>query len=132
MRIESLTNAATKAAYFTTDVAGALGGMTVGVVVGGVKGGVNGAVDGVRQGIDKGSESTLTSAATMAVIGATGVIGWPIVAAVGGPALAVRMLRPRPGSEQPQESAVDKTPETEHSATPRKRAPGKKAAAAAG
>lgn len=117
MRIESVTNAVTKAAYFTTDVAGALGGMTAGVVIGGVRGGVNGAVEGVREGIEKGSESTVTSAVTMAAIGATGVIGWPIVAAVGGPALAVRMLRPRPGSEQPQDPAVDEAPETKKAVT---------------
>lgn len=125
MRFESVTNAVTKAAYFTTDVAGALGGMTAGVVVGGVKGGLDGAKNGVRTGMEKGTESPVTSAATMAVLGVSGVVGWPIVAAVGGPALAVRMLRPRPGSD---EADTEKPTVLDISKAPRKRAPKKTAA----
>lgn len=82
------TRVVRKAADTTTAAAGAIGG----AAVNGVIGAAQGAVSGVRQGVDKGSRSTPAALLTLGVIGATGLIEWPIVVAVGGTALLVKQF----------------------------------------
>ncbi|MEU5841369.1 hypothetical protein [Rhodococcus sp. NPDC047139] len=78
----------TDTAHAATSVAGAVGG----AALGGLAGSVRGAVDGAREGLSKGSGSTPAAAATLAALGITGLVEWPVLAAVGGSALAVTLL----------------------------------------
>lgn len=76
--------------------AGAVGGATVSGVVGGVQG----AVGGVRSGLSSGSRSTAAAALTLGVVGAAGLVEWPLLLSVGGTALAVQYLTRRSGVER--------------------------------
>ncbi|QPG46313.1 MULTISPECIES: hypothetical protein [unclassified Rhodococcus (in: high G+C Gram-positive bacteria)] len=92
----------TRTAYATTSAAGAVGGAAVGGLVGSVRG----ALDGARSGVSSGSGSTPAAALTLAALGLTGLVEWPVVVAVGGGALAVRLLAPRPGPVRPGATAA--------------------------
>ncbi|WP_063920906.1 hypothetical protein [Nocardia mikamii] len=85
----------------TTSAAGAVGG----AAVNGVLGGMQGVVSGVRSGLSSGSHSTPAAALTLAAIGATGVVDWPVLLGVGGTALVIRKLIAHP-DRQP-ESTTD-------------------------
>ncbi|NGP08364.1 hypothetical protein G6038_23385, partial [Rhodococcus sp. 14C212] len=87
----------TRTAYATTSAAGAVGGAAVGGLVGSVRG----ALDGARSGVSSGSDSAPAAALTLAALGLTGLVEWPVVVALGGGALAVRLLNPRPGPVRP-------------------------------
>ena len=78
----------TRTADATTAAAGAVGG----AAVGGVIGGVLGTVSGIRNGLSSGSHSTPAAALTLGVIGATGLVDWPLLLGIGGTALAVHHL----------------------------------------
>ena len=90
------------AATVATGAAGAFAGVAVGAALGGAVGIVRG---GVR-GAGAGAGSAPAAALTMAVVGATGIVDWPVVLVVGGAALALRRLRgsaagPEPRSRRP-------------------------------
>ncbi|MFC9763261.1 hypothetical protein [Rhodococcus jostii] len=85
-----------------TATLGAVGGAAVGGLVGSVKGAAVGAQEGAR----RGSHSTPAAVLTMGAVAVTGVVQWPIVAAVGGTALVLDQLklgtkpdRPRAGEQ---------------------------------
>ena len=82
----------------TTAAAGAISGAAVGAVVGGVRG----TATGVRDGVSSGSRSTPAAAMTLAVIGAVGLMEWPVLVGVGGTALLVHHLSQR---SQPHEAS---------------------------
>lgn len=114
-----------RAAEATVAGAGALSG----AVVNGVVGGVRGAASGVVDGLGKGSHSVPAAALTMAAVGATGLVDWPVVLLVGGTALAVRQLHghadeaqpdagPRSGTESASRPTARRRPRT--AATTRK------------
>jgi hypothetical protein len=86
--VDATLRGATKVVNATTAAAGAVSGAAVSGVVGGVRG----TVDGVLSGVSSGSRSTPAAALTLAVVGATGLVEWPIVLVVGGAALVVRQL----------------------------------------
>jgi hypothetical protein len=86
--VDATLHGATKVVNATTAAAGAVSGAAVSGVVGGVRG----TVDGVLSGVSSGSRSTPAAALTLAVVGAAGLVEWPIVLAVGGAALVVRQL----------------------------------------
>ncbi|WAM15472.1 MULTISPECIES: hypothetical protein [Rhodococcus] len=67
---------------------GAVGGAAVGGLVGSLKGAAVGAQEGAR----RGSHSTPAAVLTLGVVALTGVVRWPIVAAVGGTALVLEQL----------------------------------------
>ncbi|MGV0633735.1 hypothetical protein ABQE69_04630 [Mycolicibacillus trivialis] len=92
------------AAGATTAAAGAVGG----AVVSGAAGGVTGTVNGVRRGVRSGSHSTPAAALTLGALGASGLVAWPVVAAVGGGALVVQQLNRR--SPQPATEPADEAP----------------------
>jgi hypothetical protein len=79
-------------------VAGALGG----AAVNGVIGGLQGTAAGVKKGAEGGVHSTPAAALTLAVIGALGLIEWPVLVAVGGTALGVRELTRQSPAAKPQ------------------------------
>jgi hypothetical protein len=87
----------------TTEAAGAVGG----AAVNGVVGGVQGAATGVQRGLKNGSHSTPAAALTLGVIGAAGLIEWPVLLAVGAGALVLRRVKPHPdGSATPAKASL--------------------------
>jgi hypothetical protein len=90
----------------TTAAAGAVGG----AAVNGVIGGVQGTLSGIRNGLSSGSHSTPAAALTLGVIGAAGLVDWPLLLGIGGTALAVHHLSRRsdgqPSRGQPAVTAV--------------------------
>src|ERR1700732_2391068 len=83
----------TRTADATTAAAGAVGG----AAVNGVIGGVQGPVSGIRNGLSSGSHSTPAAALTLGVIGAAGLVDWPLLLGIGGTALAGHAPRRRVG-----------------------------------
>jgi hypothetical protein len=95
----------------SVDVTVAAAGALSGAAINGVVGGVQGAVTGARRGLDSGRHSTPAAALTLAAIGATGLVEWPVVLLVGGTALAVRQLDQRARQDSgPRLSAVPDAP----------------------
>lgn len=98
------------AASATTMAAGAVSG----AVVNGAAGGATGTVNGVRRGVRSGSHSTPAAALTLGALGASGLVAWPVVAAVGGGVLVVQQLNRRsspqlatePAGEAPKSASV--------------------------
>src|SRR3954453_4621743 len=78
----------TRTANATTSVAGAVGG----AAINGAVGGLQGAVSGIRSGVANGSHSTPAAALNLGVVGAAGLVEWPLLLAVGGTALVVHQL----------------------------------------
>ncbi|MFZ2174810.1 MAG: hypothetical protein WAW17_12410 [Rhodococcus sp. (in: high G+C Gram-positive bacteria)] len=97
--LDKTTRLVTDTAYTATSATGAVGGALVGGIVGSLRGAAEGAVDGVRSGARSGTDSTPAAALTIAALGLTGLVAWPVLVAVGGGALAVRLLTPRPEAE---------------------------------
>ena len=77
----------------TTSAAGAAAGAVAGAVAGGAVGAVGGGLQGIKGGLGLGSRSVPAAALTLAAVGATGLIDWPVLLAVGGTALVLRQLR---------------------------------------
>src|ERR1700722_9956904 len=86
--VRSVSRTVGRAATATTTAAGAVGG----AAVNGVAGALTGAAAGVQRGIGTGSHSTPAAVLTLGALGATGLVEWPIVLAVGGGALLLRQL----------------------------------------
>jgi hypothetical protein len=117
----STARAVARSAEAALATAGAVGG----AAVNGVLGGLRGTVDGVRNGVDSGSHSTPAAVLTLAAIGATGVVEWPVLLGVGGTALVLRRLRePAQPASTPRPAAVldDNPPPATASAPVRKTA----------
>jgi hypothetical protein len=114
----------TRTADATTAAAGAVGS----AAITGAIGGVQGTVSGIRTGVASGSDSTAAAALTLGVIGAAGLVEWPVVLAVGGTALAVHQLTKRP-ERQPVLASTTPTPSASsgggrpRKSTPRKSTP---------
>lgn len=89
--VSGAARVATGAGEAATAALGAIGGAAVGGLVGSMKGAATGASEGAR----RGSHSTPAAVLTMGAVAATGVVQWPIVAAVGGTALVFDQLKPR-------------------------------------
>ena len=89
--VSGAARVATGAGEAATATLGAIGGAAVGGLVGSMKGAATGASEGAR----RGSQSTPAAVLTMGAVAATGVVQWPIVAAVGGTALVLEQLKPR-------------------------------------
>jgi hypothetical protein len=93
----------TRSAEATAAVAGAVGG----AAVGGIIGGTQGTMAGIKNGVSSGSHSTPAAALTLAAIGATGLVEWPVLLGIGGTALVVRQLNQRSdGQTKPTLTAV--------------------------
>lgn len=86
----------------TADTATAVVGAVGGAAVTGVIDAVEGTAAGVKNGLRRGSHSTPTAALTLATIGLTGLVDWPILVAVGGGALAIHELSRRSGGSRHQ------------------------------
>lgn len=77
----------------TADATAATAGAVGGAAVNGVLGGVRGVVSGVREGASSGSHSTPAAAAALGLIGAAGLVEWPLLLGIGGTALVIHQLR---------------------------------------
>ncbi|MDV7088307.1 hypothetical protein GXW84_42250 [Rhodococcus sp. IEGM 248] len=87
--VSGTARVATGAGEAATATLGAVGGAAVGGLVGSMKGAAVGAAEGAR----RGSRSTPAAVLTMGAVAVTGVVQWPIVAAVGGTALVLDQLK---------------------------------------
>lgn len=115
---ERTGRAAARTAEATAAGAGAVGG----AAMGGVVGGLQGVATGVRGGLSDGSRSTPAAALTFAALGATGLVEWPLLLAVGATALVVRQVRQRPpATSSPALAVVPGSDEPVSTAAPRKR-----------
>ena len=94
--VSGAVRVATGAGEAATATLGAIGGAAVGGLVGSVKGAAAGASEGAR----RGSHSTPAAVLTMGAVAATGVVQWPIVAAIGGTALVLDQLKPSPTRQE--------------------------------
>jgi hypothetical protein len=121
--IGSAARVITRTADATTAAAGAVSG----AAINGVVGGVQGAASGIRNGLSDGSHSTSAAALTLGVVGAAGLVEWPVLLAVGGTALVVHQLSHR--SDGRQAALAEPTPlRSASGGTARKSAPRKSAA----
>ena len=113
----------TRSAEATVATAGAVGG----AAVNGVIGGMQGTVSGIKNGMSSGTHSTPAAALTLAAIGATGLVEWPIVLGVGGTALVVRRLAQRSdGQTRPNLTAAPDAPQRAAAKPAAKRSPARK------
>ena len=90
----------------TADATTAAAGAVSGAAVSGVIGGVRGTFSGIRNGISSGSHSTPAAAATLGVLGAAGLVEWPVLLTVGGTALVVHHLSRRSNGQAPRASVT--------------------------
>ncbi|WP_433521247.1 hypothetical protein ACQPZ2_28325 [Nocardia pseudovaccinii] len=90
---DGVVDVITRTADATTAAAGAVGGAAVEGVVGGIRG----AAAGVKHGLGSGSHSAPAAVLTLAAIGATGLVDWPVLLGIGGAALVVQRLGQRSG-----------------------------------
>lgn len=95
--MQGAVRAVSRSAEATVAAAGAVGG----AALNGVIGGAQGAVNGIKSGASSGSHSTAAAAVTLAAIGATGLVEWPVLVGVGATALVVRRLAQRGENEPP-------------------------------
>jgi hypothetical protein len=95
------------------DAATATAGAVGGAVVTGAIGAVEGAAAGVRNGVSGGGRSSMAAALTLAAVGVTGLVDWPILAA-GGAALVIHELGHRGNGRQasPAKAAAPATKRT--------------------
>jgi hypothetical protein len=77
----------------TADAAVAVAGAASGAVINGVVGGVQGSASGVRDGMRNGSHSTPAAALTFGLLGAAGLVEWPLLVGIGATALVLRQVR---------------------------------------
>jgi hypothetical protein len=117
--VGSVSRTVGRAATATTVAAGAVGG----AAVNGVVGAVTGAAAGVQQGIGRGSHSTPAAVLTLSVLGAVGLVEWPVVLAVGGGALLFRQLSQ---SRDAPAAPVKAVPAKSTGSTAQRTAPAKK------
>jgi hypothetical protein len=112
----------------TADAAVATAGAVGGAAVNGVVGGVRGVASGVRDGATSGSHSTSAAALTLGLIGAAGLVEWPLLVGIGGTALVVRQLthNDRPPAEPRLRAVTEPAPARK---APVRKAPARKAPA---
>ena len=79
----------------TVDAGVAAAGAVGGAAVNGVVGGVQGLVGGLRSGLSSGSRSIPAAALTVAAIGLTGLVEWPVLLPIGATVLGVHFLTHR-------------------------------------
>lgn len=91
--VRTLGRTVGRAAETTAKVAGAVGG----AAVNGVVGAVTGAAAGVRRGTGTTGYAMPLAVLTLGGLGASGLVEWPLVLAVGGGALLLRQMN-RPGT----------------------------------
>lgn len=120
----------------TADAAVATAGAVGGAAVSGVIGGVRGVASGVRDGASSGSHSTPAAAVALGLIGAAGLVEWPLLVGIGGTALVIHQLRQNSQSPPPARlrAVADKgsrsaSSESRTRRAPANRAPAKKAPA---
>jgi hypothetical protein len=111
----------TRTANVTTSAAGAVGG----AAIDGAIGGLQGAVSGIRNGVVNGSHSTPVAALTLGVVGAAGLVEWPLLLAVGGTALVVHQLSKRSDGQPAPTPAAPLRSETTGSGAPKRSTPRK-------
>jgi hypothetical protein len=111
----------------TADAVTAAAGAVSGAAINGVIGGVQGTASGIRNGLSRGSRSTPAAALTVGVLGAAGIVEWPLLLTIGGTALVVHQLSRR---SEGQSLPVAPTPlrAVADGAAPRKSAARKSAA----
>lgn len=113
--VRKVGQTAGRAAAATTKAAGAVGG----AAVNGVVGAVAGAAAGVQRGASTGSYSMPLAVLTLGALGASGLVEWPLVLAVGGGALLLRQTnrphemaatpaKPTPATTAPTKSTESK------------------------
>jgi hypothetical protein len=91
----NIVSGALQAVGRTADAATATAGAIGGAAVDGVIGGIKGAGSGIYSGLRQGSHSTVAAAMTVAAIGATGLVEWPVLLTVGGAVLVVHEISQR-------------------------------------
>ena len=102
---------------------GAVGGATAGAVLGASRGLASGAVAGASAG----AKSNTAAVIGLAAVGATGIVVWPVLIAIGGSALALRQLSQHtPGDESPARATAEKHSGRGTSKSTRAKAPAKK------
>ena len=123
----------------TADAATAAAGAVSGAAINGVIGGVQGTASGIRNGLSSGSRSTPAAALTVGVLGAAGIVEWPLLLTIGGTALVVHQLSRRsegqslPVAPTPLRAVADGAAPRKSAArksAARKSAPGKSSATA--
>ena len=108
----NIVRGAVRAVTQTAETATAAAGAVSGAVVTGVIGGVRGSAAGVRDGISSGSRSTPAAALTLGVLGAAGLVDWPVLVVVGGTALVLRQFNQADrGQSAPKRSAPAVAPD---------------------
>ena len=91
---------ATRVIFRTADATTAAAGAIGGAAINGVVGGLQGTASGVRNGLGSGSHSTPAAALTLGVLGAAGLVDWPLLLAIGGTALVVHQISHRSDGHQ--------------------------------
>ncbi|HLS00111.1 hypothetical protein H7J77_03175 [Mycolicibacillus parakoreensis] len=97
-------------------------GAVSGAALTGAVGATTGAVAGIRRGAGAGSHSTPAAALTLGALGLSGLVEWPLLAAVGGGALVLRTFD-RPAGSLPAPATA--SPARPRAAGPRKTGPRK-------
>ncbi len=90
--VTATTSAGAAVAGSATATAGALAGGAVGAGLGAMRG----AGEGIVEGAKRGSRSTPAAALTAVVLGAAGIVEWPVLLAAGGTALLMNRLTRHP------------------------------------
>jgi hypothetical protein len=93
----SIVDRAVGVVFTTAEATAAAAGAVGGAAVNGIIGGVQGTAAGIRSGLSNGSHSTPAAVLTLAAVGATGLVDWPVLLAVGGTTLVVRQPTRRTG-----------------------------------
>lgn len=102
----SLLERSVRTTQALADAATSTAGAVAGAAAGGVMGAVSGGILGVGQGLRAGTRSVPAAALTVAAIGATGLIDWPVLVAFGGGALILRQLRRGPQESSASPAAI--------------------------
>ncbi|ODR11962.1 hypothetical protein AWC26_07665 [Mycobacterium shimoidei] len=100
-----LSQKVNRAAAATTSAAAAAGG----AAVNGVVGGVTGAVSGIQRGVGSKGAAVPAAVLTLGVVGATGLVEWPVVLAIGAGALMLRQLSRHDKDGAPAKAAPAKS-----------------------
>lgn len=89
---------------------GAAAGGAVGAAEGGVVGAARGGARGMAQGVGLGSRTLPAVALTVAVVGATGLVDWPLLIALGGTVVVLRQVRNAPavGAHDPLDPVLQR------------------------
>jgi hypothetical protein len=111
------TSAVGALAGVATTVAGAAGGAAVGSTIGALRGAAQGAADGAG----RGSRSTPAVALTVAALGVTGIVDWPLLLAAGGAAYLLQ--RNSQGADTAHNDVADTGARRRPTLTPARKTP---------